>query len=178
VVETIRDGRTGTAMAAFKSLLTEEQIWQLVLLIRREAAEAKDQPPTILAPDGQVIRSEKQAFRIEVVARDLETPWGIAFLPDGRMLVTERTVGGGQLRVVEKGILLPPVKGTPRVHVQQDAGMFDVQVHPRYAENGWIYLSYAELLPGYTPPAAPAAGAGGGRGGAVAPSMTAIVRGG
>jgi aldose sugar dehydrogenase len=55
--------------------------------------------------------------------------------------------------------------------------MFDVQVHPRYADNGWIYLSYAELLPGYTPSAAPAAGAGGGRGGATASSMTAIVRG-
>jgi aldose sugar dehydrogenase len=93
--------------------------------------------------------------------------------------VTERTVGDGQLRVVENGVLLPPVSGTPRVHVQQDAGMFDVQVHPRYSDpgNGWIYLSYAELQPGYTEPAAPAPGAGRGRGGATAPSMTTIVRG-
>src|SRR5690606_29059688 len=86
----------------------------------------------------------------------------------------------GQLRIVDKGVLLPPVAGTPRVHVQQDAGMFDVEVHPRYAENGWIYLSYAELLPGYTPPAPaapPAGGAGRGRGGVTAPSMTTIVRG-
>ena len=70
---------------------------------------------------------------LEVVAKDLNTPWGIAFLPDGRMLVTERTEGGGQLRVIDKGALQPPVTGTPRVHVQQDAGMFDVEVHPRYA---------------------------------------------
>ena len=68
------------------------------------------------------------------------------------MLVTERTVNGGTLRIVDKGAVSAPVAGTPAVHVQQDAGMFDVEVHPRYAENGWIYLSYAELLPGYTPP--------------------------
>ena len=61
--------------------------------------------------------------------------------------------------------------------------MFDVEVHPKHAENGWIYLSFAERLPGYTPPPAPVggepAGAGraGGRGSNVAPSMTTIVRG-
>ncbi len=156
VVETIRDGRKGTAMVAFKDVLTEEQIWQLVVLIRQEAAEAREHPPTIVDPEGQVIRSEKQAFKLEVVARDLETPWGIAFLPDGRMLVTERP---GRLRIVEKGRLLPEaVAGTPRPWTVQDGGLLDVEVHPNYAENGWIYLSYAAAGPDDT-------------------SMTAIVRG-
>jgi glucose/arabinose dehydrogenase len=156
ILETIRDGRQGTAMVAFKDLLTEQQIWELVLLIRRQEADAREHPPTIVDPDGQVIRSEKQAFKIEVVARGLETPWGIAFLPDGRMLVTERP---GRLRIVEKGRLLAePVSGTPKTWVVQDGGLLDVEVHPRYAENGWIYLSYATPGPGDT-------------------SMTAIVRG-
>jgi glucose/arabinose dehydrogenase len=121
---------------------------------------------------------------VDVIARGLNTPWGIAFLPDGRLLVTERTEQGGTLRIISNGVLSAPVKGTPRVHIQQDAGMFDVEVHPRWAENGWIYLAYAELLPGYVapPPAgapptgAPAAGRGRGRGN-VAPSMTTVVRG-
>jgi glucose/arabinose dehydrogenase len=156
VLETIREGRKGTAMAAFKNVLTEEQIWQAVLLIRREAAEAKEHPPTIVDADGQVIRSEKQAFKLEVVARGLETPWGIAFLPDGRMLVTERP---GRLRIVENGRLLPePVAGTPAPWAVQDGGLLDVEVHPRYAQNGWIYLAYAVPGPNDT-------------------SMTAIVRG-
>jgi aldose sugar dehydrogenase len=156
VVETIREGRKGTAMVAFKDLLRERQIWELVLLIRREGAQAKEHPPTIVDPDGQVIRSEKQAFKLEVVARDLETPWGIAFLPDGRMLVTERP---GRLRIVEEGRLLPePVTGTPKPWAVQDGGFLDVEVHPSYAENGWIYLSYAAAGPNDT-------------------SMTAIVRG-
>jgi glucose/arabinose dehydrogenase len=156
IVESIREGRKGTAMAAFGSLLTEQQIWELVLLIRREEAEARQRPQVVIDPEGDVIRSEKQAFKFEVVARGLETPWAIAFLPDGRMLLTERP---GRLRIVEKGRLLPePVAGTPRPWTVQDAGFLDVEVHPRYAENGWIYLSYAAPGPGDT-------------------SMTAIVRG-
>ena len=174
IANAIRNGVPNTAMAPFKSL-SDDQIWQLTRYMRTQGGVVKTRPAFVVNLDGAVVKSEKQTVRMEVVAKDLDTPWGIAFLPDGRMLVTERTVGGGQLRVVEKGVLLPPVKGTPRVHVQQDAGMFDVHVHPQYAENGWIYLSYAELLPGYTPPSAPAAGTG--RGGATAPSMTAVVRG-
>src|SRR3954471_6626727 len=112
------------------------------------------QPTTVADPNGQVIKSEKQTFKIEVVAREIETPWAIAFLPDGRLLITERP---GRLRIVEKGKLLPEaVKGTPKVWEKQDGGLLDVEVHPQYAKNGWIYLSYSEILPGYVapPPAA------------------------
>ena len=79
-------------------------------------------------PDGQVITSEKQTFKMEILARNLETPWGLAFLPDGRLLITERP---GRLRIVEDGKLLPePVKGTPKVWEKQDGGLLDVEVHP------------------------------------------------
>jgi aldose sugar dehydrogenase len=107
-------------------------------------------------PGGKVVKSEKQTFRIEVVAKGLETPWALAFLPDGRLLVTERP---GRLRIIEKdNVLRDAVRGTPAVWLQQDGGLFDVEVHPEYSRNGWIYLSYAEPGPNNT-------------------SMTAIVRG-
>ena len=151
----------------------------------------QEKPPYVPDPDGQVVKSEKQTFKIEVVAREIETPWGLAFLPDGRLLVTERP---GRLRVIQKGKLLADtVTGTPKVWEKQDGGLLDVEVHPEYAKNGWIYLSYAETLPGYvappapeapsvavTPPAAgtPPQGGGRGRGGPPdPPSMTVIVRG-
>jgi glucose/arabinose dehydrogenase len=144
----------------------------------------KTRPTFVADPSGVVLKTQQETVRLEVVADGLNTPWALAFLPDGRLLVTERTVNGGTLRIIDRGVLSAPVSGTPRVHVQQDAGMFDVEVHPRYAENGWIYLSYAELLPGYTPsaPVPPvegraASGRGAGRGGPAAPSMTTIVRG-
>jgi glucose/arabinose dehydrogenase len=110
----------------------------------------------------------------------------MAFLPDGRLLITERN---GTLRLLDlkTSKLSDPVTGIPKAHVQQDGGLLDVIVHPEYAKNGWIYLSYAEDQPGYVappppPPGAPApeppAGGRGGRGGPPqVPSMTVVVRG-
>ena len=96
-----------------------------------------------------ILKTQKQTVKAELVADGLETPWGLAFLPDGRLLVTERP---GNLRIIDKGALSEPVKGTPKTHVQQDGGMFDVEVHPNYARNGWIYLAYSEVRPGFVPP--------------------------
>jgi glucose/arabinose dehydrogenase len=179
----IRNGVRDTGMPAFGSFVNDDQIWQLVQHLRLQSGVLRTRPTFVPDPSGIVLKTERETVRLEVVADGLDTPWGLAFLPDGRMLVTERTVNGGTLRILDSGTLSAPVSGTPKVHVQQDAGMFDVEVHPRFRENGWIYLSYAELLPGYTPAASPASGAaapggrGGRRGGAAAPSMTTIVRG-
>lgn len=144
---------------------------QLTLAVMMVAAHAQSPAPQAGPdPHGQVVASEKQTFRMEVLARDLETPWALAFLPDGRILVTERP---GRLRIVQGGRLLPqPVKGTPTVWEKQDGGLLDVEVHPAYARNGWIYLSYSETRPGFVPaaPTPPAAATD-------PPSMTVIVRG-
>jgi aldose sugar dehydrogenase len=180
IVASIREGRPGTAMAPFKDLLSEEQVRQLVFHIRTQGALLKGKPETKVDPHGHVIKSQKQTVRLEVVAKDLETPWGIAFLPDNRLLVTERP---GKLRIVENGTVLPPVTGTPTVWVRQDGGLFDVEVDPQYAKNGWIYLSYSEPLEGFTLPTPDPAAAPlpqqGGRGNQPPsiPSMTVIVRG-
>ena len=175
-------------MVPFKGTLDEQQIWQLVAYLRTQAANLKDKPVFVPDPNNQIIKSEQQTFRIEVVAPGLETPWGFAFLPDGRLLVTERP---GRLRIIDKGKLLPSrCKGTPKVWERQDSGMLDVAMHPQYAKNGWIYLAYTEVVAGYvappppppapTPPtrAAAAGGRGRGRGGPPSPpSMTVFVRG-
>jgi aldose sugar dehydrogenase len=187
LVAKIRDGVPNTAMVPFKGTLDDQQIWQLVAYLRTTAASLKDKPVFVPDPNNQTIKSERQTFRIEVVAPGLETPWGLAFLPDGRLLVTERP---GRLRIIDKGKLLPDaVQGTPKVWERQDSGMLDVAIHPQYAKNGWIYLAYTEVVPGYVaPPPAPAAppadppvaaGARGrGRGGPPSPpSMTVFVRG-
>jgi glucose/arabinose dehydrogenase len=79
--------------------------------------------------------------RREVVAEGLEHPWGLAFLPDGSALVTERP---GRLRVLRDGALVAePVAGVPAVFAQNQGGLLDVIAHPRFAENQLVYLTYA-----------------------------------
>jgi glucose/arabinose dehydrogenase len=79
--------------------------------------------------------------RIDTVAAGLDHPWSIAFLPDGRMLVTERA---GRLRIIEDGQLREaPVRGVPEAFVRGQAGLFGVMLDPDYEDNGWIYLSLA-----------------------------------
>lgn len=94
----------------------------VVLMVACEPADARD-------------------YQIETVAEGLEHPWSIAFLPDGRMLVTERA---GRLRIIEDGQLLDePVRGVPEAYTRNQAGLFEVTLDPDYASNGWIYLSLA-----------------------------------
>jgi glucose/arabinose dehydrogenase len=79
---------------------------------------------------------------VETVASGLEHPWALAFLPDGRILVTERL---GRLRMVApSGRVSEPLGGVPRVHASGQGGLLDVAVDPKFTENRLIYLSFAE----------------------------------
>ncbi|MEL6520011.1 MAG: PQQ-dependent sugar dehydrogenase [Pseudomonadota bacterium] len=80
-------------------------------------------------------------YTVETIAEGFEIPWDIAFLPGGDMLVTER---GGTLRLVRDGVLVDaPLEGVPDVFVKSQAGLFEVQPHPEFTDNGWLYLTYA-----------------------------------
>lgn len=93
-----------------------------------------------------VYKAGAHRFRMETFATGLDTPWGMAFLPDGRMLVTERP---GTLRLVEKdGTVSEPIAGVPAVCACGQGGLLDVQLHPNYEENGWLYLAYSDRKAG------------------------------
>ncbi|MEZ5830138.1 MAG: PQQ-dependent sugar dehydrogenase [Dongiaceae bacterium] len=89
-------------------------------------------------------RFQSQAGPVSVVtvAEGLEHPWGLAFLPDGRMLVTERP---GRLRLIaQDGQVSPPLAGVPEVYLNGQGGLLDVALDPDFAANGLVYLSFAE----------------------------------
>ena len=91
---------------------------------------------------GKIIQSEKQKFGIDTIAAGLTNPWGIAFLPDGRILVTERA---GEIRIVKDGKLqVEKIENVPAVFVHGQGGLMDIKLHPDYATNGWIYLTYSK----------------------------------
>jgi aldose sugar dehydrogenase len=87
-------------------------------------------------------QSQAGSIRVVTVAEDLEQPWGLAFLPDGRMLVTEKE---GRLRLVgPDGQLSEPLAGVPEVYDSGQGGLLDVALDPDFAANQLVYLSYAE----------------------------------
>ena len=84
--------------------------------------------------------AEQHKVRVSVVAKGLVNPWSMVWLPDGGILVTERP---GRLRIIRNGVLDPqPIAGVPVVKAQRLSGLMDVALHPRFAENQLIYLTY------------------------------------
>jgi glucose/arabinose dehydrogenase len=89
-------------------------------------------------------KTAEQEIRVVVHTRGLDHPWSVVWLPSGEMLVTERV---GRLRIVRNGVLDPqPVAGVPEVRVQGLSGLFDVVLHPQFATNRVVYISYNKGL--------------------------------
>lgn len=88
-------------------------------------------------------RTEYHNIKVTKVAGDLERPWAVAFLPDGRMLVTEKP---GRLNIIENGNATV-VNGTPEVRAVNQGGLLEVSLHPQYEDNGWVYLTYSKAGP-------------------------------
>ena len=94
----------------------------------------------------QTFQSEAGSLLVETIAKGLDHPWGLAFLPDGRMLVTERP---GRLRIVTRdGKLSPAVAGVPRVLASGQGGLLDVALDRDFATNNTIYFCFAEPASG------------------------------
>ena len=90
----------------------------------------------------------RTAVKVETIASGLEHPWGLQFLPGGRLLVTERP---GRLRIVSReGALSPPIDGVPKVSATGQGGLLDVALAPDFAQTREIYFSFAELRDGGT----------------------------
>lgn len=99
-------------------------------------------PPPPAPSPAKVVNT---GYKVVEVAKGLDHPYAVAFLPDGAILVTERA---GRLRLIRNGQLLPaPIAGVPPVHTGSQAGLFDVVLHPKFAENNFVYLTYAHGTP-------------------------------
>lgn len=108
-------------------------------LLTASAAAAVAAPAIVRAQ--QVLRSSKASYSLRMLTLDLEQPWGMAFLPDGRLLITERP---GRLRIFANGRLeRAPVGGLPKVYARGQGGLLDVCLHPDFARNARLYLTYS-----------------------------------
>lgn len=148
IARSIRDGHPDAGMPAMRQALNDAEIRGLVIYIHERRAAFERAHTHYNAPSpGTIVQSEKESFKLDpVIETGLTEPWAIAFLPDGRMLVTERP---GRLRIIEGGRLLPePVRGIPAVY-GGEGGLLDVALHPNYSHRGndWIYLSFGDKSP-------------------------------
>ncbi len=127
-------------------------VLRLAVALVAAAAEAQQpaQPIGVPVPplgSGPLVfdTAEQHKIRVSILARGLSHPWGMTFLPDGSMLVTERP---GRLRMVRKGKLDPtPIAGVPKVYAVQLAGLMDVALDPAFGTNHLIYLTYNKPSP-------------------------------
>ena len=133
-----RFARRGGAVAVTAALL----VVGTVLPVR---AQMPGLPPIPLPDRPQLFETaEHSQIRLVVVTRGLSHPWGLAILPDGSMLVTERQ---GRLRLIRNGVLDPtPIAGVPVVHARGLAGLMDVALHPRFDENHHVYFTYSKPM--------------------------------
>jgi aldose sugar dehydrogenase len=98
--------------------------------------------PAAGCAEDRTIDTETGSIKVKTLAEGLDHPWGMAFLPDGRLLVTERA---GDLRIVSAdGTLTDPLSGVPKVVAEGQGGLLDVALDPNFAENKLVYLSYSE----------------------------------
>jgi aldose sugar dehydrogenase len=110
------------------------------LLLSSLAAAMLATAPAAAQP--QAVETETGTIHVETVASGLAHPWGMAFLPDGRMLVTERP---GALRIVDSDFnISEPLSGVPQVFAQGQGGLLDVAIDPDFASSQLVYLSFAE----------------------------------
>jgi glucose/arabinose dehydrogenase len=113
----------------------------VVLLIAASIAAVASASDTLIPPVPQPAKEIRSGYKVVEIAKGLVHPWSMAFLPDGSMLVTERV---GRLRLIKGGaVLAEPIGGVPPIHSGGQAGLFDVVLHPDFAQNRVLYLTYA-----------------------------------
>ena len=143
IADLIREGLPDLGMVPYGGTLSEEEIRSLVIYLReRKLLAERDGLTARLAPRDGVFHAADHSFRLEPVTDPVDgILWGMDWLPNGDLLVTERA---GPVWLVRDGQRLGPIADTPAVWARGQGGMLEVAVHPDYAANGWIYLGFSE----------------------------------
>ncbi len=140
VSSTLKHGRPAIGMPEFAKAMSDDEIRALAIYTIEKVAQVPAFVPTGFDVSA-IMKSLDLTFTLEEVAGgNLKIPWGMAFLPNGDLLVTEKS---GVLYQVSKGVMTP-VEGVPNIFVRGQGGLMEVAVHPQFKKNNLIYLAYAD----------------------------------
>ncbi len=145
IYKSIAKGNLQLGMNPWEGVLSSDQIRSLVIFLREKEKQtlAKGMSFPVPSPD-KVTKTELEEYRIEtLVESGLKNPWAIAFLPDGRKLVTEKS---GKLRFITTEGKLDPaeIQGLPETIEHGQGGLMEVALHPDFEKNGWVYLGFSD----------------------------------
>lgn len=141
VIKSITYGIEDIGMPAFRETFTDAEIEELARYVKGGIPDELRTMGSQVGASG-IHETEALRFGVDTVVSGLSVPWGLAFLPGGEMLISERA---GTLHLFSEGELSPPIKGVPGVMAFGQGGLLDLCLHPDYEKNGWIYIAYSYL---------------------------------
>ncbi len=142
IVHSITYGQPDLGMIPYGQVLKEDQIRNLAVFIQSEVKKADGNFTP--EPGPTIMKTEEVDFRVDTVVDGLDVPWGLTFLPNGDLLITERK---GELYRFSKGEMFGPIAGLPAIIEKGQGGLMDIELHPDYTVNGWIYFTFAKPGP-------------------------------
>jgi len=137
----IKSGIEKIGMPSFQKTFSDPEIEALAAYVKKGVPEDKSLLKPAVTPGG-IVESEVQRFVVDTVVSGLKVPWGLVFLSDGDLLISERS---GTLHRFSKGKLSAPIEGLPPMMTVGQGGLLDLALHPDYKNNGWIYIAYSSL---------------------------------
>jgi len=137
--KSIKFGLEEMGMPAFQDAFTDEEILALAKYIRSEVPKDHTKRKPAFSNE-RVVQTEKQNFIVDTIVDGLNVPWGMEFLPNGDILISERS---GILYRFSNGTLTK-IDGLPDILAVNQGGLLDLRLHPEYEQNGWLYFAYSE----------------------------------
>lgn len=142
IFKSIKFGYPETEMISWKSVFSDDQINNLTdyILTGIEKVERYGFQEEKLESD--TFKTELLTIALDTIVSGMVQPWGMVFLPSGDMLVTEQS---GEIYRIDKDLNMNLVSGVPEVKYRGQGGLLDLELHPDYANNGWLYVSYSDF---------------------------------
>ncbi|MEQ9218545.1 MAG: PQQ-dependent sugar dehydrogenase [Cyclobacteriaceae bacterium] len=141
IFKAIKYGFPESEMIAWQATFSDEQINNMTdyILMGIEKVEQYGFQEETLESD--TFKTELLTIELDTIVSGMVQPWGMVFLPSGDMLVTEQS---GELYRIDKDLKMNPVSGLPKIMYRGQGGLMDLELHPDYENNGWIYISYSD----------------------------------
>ncbi|MFN8254977.1 MAG: PQQ-dependent sugar dehydrogenase [Bacteroidales bacterium] len=138
-INSIKSGIEKIGMPSFRKTFTDTEIVALAAYVKKGIPEDRSKLKPAISP---IVESSVQKFVVDTVVSGLNVPWGLAVMPNGDLLISERD---GKLLLFSKGKFSAPIEGVPPLMAIGQGGLLDICLHPEYEKNGWIYFSYSAL---------------------------------